>query len=193
MPTSTKLPKLKYSNNAMAEMLVKALGVRSAGVGSWSTGIAAEREELERLGIDVAGLSTATGTFKRAHGSGGEGSMGVPVAGGFDIDETWRWGFDVERSTDDTYLRRYGFNSEDTLTSHLFVEGFRGRNYAALNAYSFQGLRRNDDPGETPLIAPIADAAFLVLPVRRNAFFGAPVHLLGPDLDLEREAVLTDD
>jgi D-alanyl-D-alanine carboxypeptidase/D-alanyl-D-alanine-endopeptidase (penicillin-binding protein 4) len=53
---------LKYSNNTMGEMLVKALGVRSAGVGSWSTGIAAVRAELERLGIDVAGLSIVDGS-----------------------------------------------------------------------------------------------------------------------------------
>jgi D-alanyl-D-alanine carboxypeptidase/D-alanyl-D-alanine-endopeptidase (penicillin-binding protein 4) len=53
---------LKYSNNTMAEMLVKALGVRSAGVGSWSTGIAAVRAELDRLGIDVAGLSIVDGS-----------------------------------------------------------------------------------------------------------------------------------
>jgi D-alanyl-D-alanine carboxypeptidase/D-alanyl-D-alanine-endopeptidase (penicillin-binding protein 4) len=53
---------LKYSNNAMGEMLVKALGARDAGVGSWSTGVAAVREELERLGIDVAGLSIVDGS-----------------------------------------------------------------------------------------------------------------------------------
>jgi D-alanyl-D-alanine carboxypeptidase/D-alanyl-D-alanine-endopeptidase (penicillin-binding protein 4) len=53
---------LKYSNNAMGEMLVKALGVRDNGVGSWSTGIAAVRKELERIGIDVAKLSIVDGS-----------------------------------------------------------------------------------------------------------------------------------
>ena len=81
--------------------------------------------------------------------------------GDFRIDNTWNWGFDVARSTDDTYLRRYGFNPKDTLTSNLFAEGFRGRNYAAINAYSFQGLEINDDPGDTPIIAPIMDYSFI--------------------------------
>jgi D-alanyl-D-alanine carboxypeptidase/D-alanyl-D-alanine-endopeptidase (penicillin-binding protein 4) len=53
---------LKYSNNTMAEMLVKALGVRDAGVGSWSTGLVAVRKELERIGIDVAKLSIVDGS-----------------------------------------------------------------------------------------------------------------------------------
>ena len=85
----------------------------------------------------------------------------IEGTGAFKIDDTWKWGFDVARTTDDTYLRRYGFNSKDTLTSNLFVEGFRGRNYAAVNAYSFQGLEVNDDSGDTPIIAPIADFSFI--------------------------------
>ena len=85
----------------------------------------------------------------------------IEGVGEFDINETWKWGFDVARSTDDTYLRRYGFNTEDTLTSNLFLEGFRERNYAAVNAYSFQGLEVNDDPGDTPIIAPIIEYSFI--------------------------------
>ena len=102
----------------------------------------------------------------------------VTGVGLFDIDRTWRWGFDVERSTDDTYLRRYGFNFEDTLTTNLFVEGFRGRNYAALNAYSFQGLRRNDDPGDTPLIAPIAEYSFISDPGRHGDSYTLDVNFM---------------
>ena len=81
--------------------------------------------------------------------------------GEFAIDDTWKWGFDVARSTDDTYLRRYEFNAEDTLTSNLYIEGFRGRNYTAINAYSFQGLKVDDDPGETPNILPIMEFSFI--------------------------------
>ncbi|MCE2510179.1 MAG: LPS-assembly protein LptD [Alphaproteobacteria bacterium] len=75
----------------------------------------------------------------------------------FDLDPTWRTGLDVFRSTDDTYLRRYDLCSEDTLTTHAFLEGFRGRNYASVNTYLFQGLRETDDPDETPLILPMID------------------------------------
>ena len=48
-------------------------------------------------------------------------------------------------------------------------------------------------PLEVPLVALVADAAFLVLPVRGDAFLGLLVHLLGPDLHLERRALLADD
>ena len=84
--------------------------------------------------------------------------------GRFDLDETWRWGFDVNRTTDDTYLRRYGFGLgpalfgfDNTLTTRLFAEGFRERNYMSVNAFAFQGLRVDDDPGLAPLVIPLLD------------------------------------
>lgn len=108
--------------------------------------------------------------------------------GRFDIDPVWRWGFDVSRASDDTYLRRYDISDADTLTSDVYVEGFRGRNYAALSAYAFQGLRREDDPGLTPVVLPLADYSYVSPPSEttgaRFAFDGNMVSLYrtgGPD------------
>ncbi|MEX2642232.1 MAG: LPS assembly protein LptD, partial [Acetobacterales bacterium] len=74
--------------------------------------------------------------------------------GQFNLNEIWRTGFDVQRSTDDTYLRRYNFATRRTLVSDAYVEGFNGRNFARLDSYAFQGLRLNDDPGRAPLVLP---------------------------------------
>lgn len=79
----------------------------------------------------------------------------------FDINDDWRWGFDVARATDDTYLQRYKlfnryrFLDQNTLTSNVFAEAFRGRDYAAANAYAFQDLRPQDTSGLTPLVLPL--------------------------------------
>ncbi len=81
--------------------------------------------------------------------------------GRFDIDETWRWGFDGNRSSDGTYLRVYDFSNDRTLTSRLFAEGFDGRSYAAANAYAYQGLRATDDNDEFPLVAPLLDVNYI--------------------------------
>jgi LPS-assembly protein len=81
----------------------------------------------------------------------------IDSEGRFDINNTWRWGFDAQRSTDDTYLRRYNFESPQSLTSRLYTEAFRRRNYFSANAYAFQGLQANDDPGTTPLVLPMLD------------------------------------
>ncbi len=75
--------------------------------------------------------------------------------GRFDLDDTWRTGFDINRTTDDTYLRRYNFESRATLGTNLFLEGFRKRNYFSAEALAFQGLGASDDPGNTPYILPM--------------------------------------
>ncbi len=82
----------------------------------------------------------------------------IKATGLFDVDETWRAGYQVERTSDDTYLRRYGFRGSDRwLETHPYVEGFSGRNYARMESYLYQGLSKNDDPGKAPVVLPVAE------------------------------------
>lgn len=76
--------------------------------------------------------------------------------GEFHVDETWRWGWDINRSTDQSYLRKFSFweTPGNSMTSELYTEGFRGRNYSAARAYSFQNLRHGQR-SDTPLILPL--------------------------------------
>ena len=54
---------LKFSNNAIAESLVKAMGARATGgPGTWESGIAAVRAELSSLGLDVEPLTLVDGS-----------------------------------------------------------------------------------------------------------------------------------
>ncbi|KZB70376.1 MULTISPECIES: LPS-assembly protein LptD [Thalassospira] len=78
----------------------------------------------------------------------------IDAEGRFDIDRTWRWGFDAEQATEKTYLSRYGFASPSVLTSNMFTEGFRGASYTRADAYYFQGLKSDDDRDTTPLVLP---------------------------------------
>lgn len=82
----------------------------------------------------------------------------------FDLNENWRWGVDAQRATDDTYLRIYNFSSPRTLTSRAFAEGFDGRNYAAVNAYLYQGLRATDNDSESPIVLPLMDYNYISEP-----------------------------
>jgi LPS-assembly protein len=78
--------------------------------------------------------------------------------------DTWRLGAQLQRASDDTFMRRYGFGSKRTLTSNLAAETFRGRDYAAANAYAFQGLQANDRPGQTPLVLPLLEYSHIGTP-----------------------------
>ena len=78
----------------------------------------------------------------------------IDAEGRFDIDETWRWGFDAEQASEKTYQSRYGFDSPSVLTSNLFTEGFRGASYTRVDGYYFQGLKEDDRRDNTPVILP---------------------------------------
>jgi len=107
----------------------------------------------------------------------------IAAFGQFDLDQTWRWGFDLSRSTDDTYLSRYGFSGDDTLTSSIFAEGIHDRNFAAASAFAFQGLEVDDDPGTTPLVAPLLEYSVSLNPPR----FSSPLQIDASAVSLYRQ------
>lgn len=133
-----------------------------------------EHGTLQLTGSITEGeLKTAGGDFKREEWRGHIAARGL-----FDIDEVWRTGFDVRRASDRTYLRRYYNVTDDILTSRAFVEGFRGRNYAAVNAYSFQDTRYYNTTQEP-----------LVLPEAIYSAYGEPGGTLGGRWSLEAGAL----
>jgi len=88
--------------------------------------------------------------------------------GGWDINEHWRARADIELSSDEQYLRQYGFTDDYMLESQVYAERFDLRDYAIIKALAFQDLRttgRTDQPN----ILPYAEASFLGDP---NAILG---------------------
>ncbi len=88
----------------------------------------------------------------------------------FDINDTWRWGTDLNRASTDTYMRRYGFGNQGTLTSNVFAEGFRGDNYASISAMSFQGLRVSDNNETSPIVLPLVQYSYQGAPGKFGAY-----------------------
>ncbi len=76
--------------------------------------------------------------------------------GRFKLTEKMGWGFDLERTSNDTYLKRYEISDADRLTSRAYWDWRSGRSYASVSAYAFQGLRATDDDRRTPIVLPEA-------------------------------------
>jgi LPS-assembly protein len=104
--------------------------------------------------------------------------------GAFSIDPVWQWGFNVQTTTDDTYLRRYKISSLDRLENHLFLQGIDGRNYFVTEAYSFRDLRFGDQPGQSPVVAPSIEGNYSFEP----GGIGGVVNLRGSFIALTRES-----
>ena len=98
--------------------------------------------------------------------------------GVFDLNEDWRWGFDLAVASDDTYLRRYNISRADSLVNHIYVERFWTRSYLSIGGYAFQGLREEDVAGDTPFAIPLVEYSYVGRPGWLGGRFGGEANLL---------------
>lgn len=92
----------------------------------------------------------------------------------FQLDPVWHTGFQLERSSDDTYLARYrvrGLSTRRTLVTRPFVEGLDERDYYGATAYYFQSLDEFDSESEVPVVLPLVDVNLVSEPNRDGSFY----------------------
>ena len=90
--------------------------------------------------------------------------------GRFAYDENWRYGFDIDRASSETYMRDFHISGwQDILTSQIYAEGFGQGAYSKIDARAYQGLASSVDQAELPY----------VLPRYEYSFFGEPDALGG--------------
>ncbi|MEI9997168.1 MAG: LPS assembly protein LptD [Rhizomicrobium sp.] len=83
------------------------------------------------------------------------GSGRIPISDG------WRTGYDLQLTSNDTYLKRYDVSQLDRLVSDLFVEDTGGRSRFAVTGYFFQGLRATDSAGVIPFALPLIEYNYI--------------------------------
>jgi len=112
----------------------------------------------------------APGTLVRGHAFG---------SGVWDIDENWRSGFDLRRSTDQTYLRRFHFGgTENFLTNRAYGERFDQRSFLGINSYAFQTLRQGTNDSTQPIVMPVVDYNWLSQPDGYGGRFNIDANVL---------------
>ena len=84
-----------------------------------------------------------------------------------DFGEHWQIGYDIERVSDDAYLRNYDIKRRGDLTKEIdpsSTQRLRTNSYVRwqdassefrADSFVFQGLRGDDDPGLTPYVLPL--------------------------------------
>jgi len=105
----------------------------------------------------------------------------VDATGRFDLNNIWRAGYQVQRSSDDTYTGIYGYSfqrNQPWLTTRPYVEGFGRRNYALLEGFSYQGLREDDDPSSSPLVLPHMSFSHMGMPSSRGGYWSVDSDML---------------
>lgn len=85
--------------------------------------------------------------------------------GNFTLNEYADGGFDIHRTTDDTYLRRYNISQDTLLTSKVYLQGYNfidggDRTYGSIKGLAFQGLTADTDSDRVPFVLPLADFTY---------------------------------
>jgi LPS-assembly protein len=94
-----------------------------------------------------------------------DGRGSIETTGRFNINEHWRYGWDVALLSDKWFLQNFKIKSESLVsnyvslesTSTIFLQGQGDRSFFDLRGYYFQGLSYADWQKQLPLVAPVLD------------------------------------
>jgi LPS-assembly protein len=75
--------------------------------------------------------------------------------GGWDINRYWRARANINLTSDEQYLRQYGFSDDSILDNDVYAEYFNDRDYAIIKGEAFQDIRT--DKSDQPNILPYAE------------------------------------
>ena len=86
----------------------------------------------------------------------------VFLNGSFALDETWRAGFGLNRTSSRDYLRAWRYGSPQVLTSNAFLEGFWGiEGYARFDSRLYQSVINRTGTGQIPFVLPFGYAEWV--------------------------------
>ena len=104
-----------------------------------------------------SGNQTNTGEQWRGH---------INASGRWDLDETYRTGFQLQRVSDQTYLLRFGFGQPllNAMISRAYLEGFDPRGTTDVDAYMFQPLLQGLGDSTQPIVLPVANRTWISEP-----------------------------
>ena len=124
-------------------------------------------ESGEQLALDYRrrfnnGNLEANGAFAETNGKLGGYLFSK---GTFSYDDTWRYGYNINRASSTDYLRDFDIqNYSSVLSSSAFVEGFGVGSYTKLDAIAYQGLATSINNSELPYVLPRYEYSFFSEP-----------------------------
>jgi LPS-assembly protein len=89
--------------------------------------------------------------------------------GQFSYDDTWRWGFNVNRASSANYVRDFHMiqglsGDQNILTSQFYIEGFGDGSYTRLDSKLYQALNTVINSSALPLVLPRYQYSYFGLP-----------------------------
>jgi LPS-assembly protein len=123
-----------------------------------------------------AGSNTDTGSQWRGH---------VNASGVWDLDDTYRTGFSLQRVSDQTYLLRFGFGTPllNAMITRAYFEGFEPNAAMDVNAYLFEPMQPGLGDSTQPIVLPVINRTWQSQPDALGGVWKVNANLL----DIVRE------
>ena len=77
------------------------------------------------------------------------------------FDDNWHAAFDVQLTSNETWLELYKISQAQRLQSDMYVEGLSGRSRFAITGYFFQGLLASDINSQFPVVLPLVEYTYV--------------------------------
>ncbi len=116
---------------------------------------------------DVASVNYSNvGTLIEPNAIPGAMRWNINAIGDFDLDDTYRTGFSLQRVSDQTYLERFSFTTPllSTEISRAYFEGFPENGSLDVNAYLFQPLTPGLGDSTQPIVMPVVNRNWVFQP-----------------------------
>jgi LPS-assembly protein len=99
----------------------------------------------------------------------GDPQGSIATRGQFAIDDTWRWGFDVNRASSSQFVLDQHVllglaGDSNTLPSTIYLEGFGEGSYSRLDVKAYQDLTASVSSARLPLVLPRYEYSFTGTP-----------------------------
>jgi LPS-assembly protein len=93
----------------------------------------------------------------------------IATRGQFTIDDTWRWGFDINRASSSQFVLDQHIllglaGDSNVLPSNIYLEGFGEGSYTRFDLKGYQGLVTQIATAKLPLVAPRYSYSYVGLP-----------------------------
>ncbi len=113
-----------------------------------------------RLLVDLGGAEYKDSV---THGTSPQGF--IFAKGNFSYDDTWRYGFNIQRTSSTRYLADFHVeNYASVLASSAFIEGFGVGAYTKLDVLAYQGLATTINQSKLPYVLPRYEYSFFSEP-----------------------------
>lgn len=115
--------------------------------------------------INYSNVGTSTGSTNDANAKNAF-RWHINATGEFDLDDTYRTGFSLQRVSDQTYLQRFSFAVPllNTEITRGYFEGFPSDGSLDVNTYLFQPLTPGLSDATQPIVLPVVDRNWLFQP-----------------------------